>query len=198
MQADVTLQRQLAEILDRVHHTQCQARRRANEQNRIRCDRGPIRPHIELKLVVQWHAHDLEPEVVGRLPERGMRRYRHHHLGRANLWMMESGAISGGFHTHENAFRAARRDAAHGLLSMQQMSGHADDIAFEGRQARKERWEKRVGREELDERVLGDIQDIVSGGVLGAGHHALHGSDVVGLCQTQPPSHFVSGTAVFG
>ena len=138
MQPDVSLLRQLAEHFNGVHHTERQARRRADEQDRIRCDRGAILQHVNLKLVIKRYAHELEAEVVGRLPEGGVRRYGHHHLGRANARMMDPGAIAGGFHAHEDAFRPARRDAAYRFAAMQQVRRHADHVCFELRETGKQ------------------------------------------------------------
>ncbi len=141
MKVEVALGGDRGHLGNRVDHAQDETRRRADEQDSVVSDRGPIGVEVHLPgVTVQRCRHDLQAKVVRGFPECRVRRLRQHHLWLGHLRTPDPSPVAGRFDRQQNALRAARGDIAEWSLGVHQIRRHRDHLALEaieaGEQAR--------------------------------------------------------------
>ena len=107
-------------------------------------------------------------------------------------------AVASRLDAHQDRLRPAGRDAAHGIGPVEQPGRVVDDLALEAGKAGKDVGQETVGREEPDVRLLGHLEDVVAGRVVGADRHPTKPVGVAGCGLVHPPAKRLAVGALVG
>ena len=124
-------------------------------------------------------ANEVQSEVVGRLPERRVGRFGNDHPRPEDVRVDDARPVPRRLHPHEDALRPARGDAADGLRAVEESRGVVDHVAFEAGQTRECRGQQGIRGEEPEICLLGDLDDVRTGHIVGPGSKSLEPGGVV-------------------